>query len=121
VVGERATFAAALPWLRSLRSCRGRLGERLSTRIAGPARAIPGPADSVEAGIESQNLNRNGPKIKELSRELGVTSRQIVDRCRAEGIPVQNSVTRLDELTADRVRGWFRPVLREHEPLDGSA
>ncbi len=48
-----------------------------------------------------------GVKVKELAVELRVTSRAIIDRCRAEGWAVQNSVTRLDPQRADAVRLWF--------------
>jgi len=55
----------------------------------------------------------DGINIKDLARELSVTSRQLIDRCRAEGIPVQNSITKLSPEVADRVRNWFR----EQPPL----
>jgi len=53
-------------------------------------------------------IRRKGPKVKELARELGVTSRQLIDRCRQEGWPVQNSITRLDEDRAEIIRRWYR-------------
>ena len=46
-------------------------------------------------------------KVKELARELGTTSRRIIDRCRAEGLAVQNSVTRLKPEVERVVRAWF--------------
>lgn len=52
-------------------------------------------------------MGKKGPKIKELARELGVTSHRILERCRGEGVPAQNSASRLDLSTADRVRAWF--------------
>jgi len=45
--------------------------------------------------------------VKQLARELGVTSRQIIDRCRANGLPVQNSITRLKPDDERTVRMWF--------------
>jgi hypothetical protein len=30
-----------------------------------------------------------------------------MDRCRAEGVQVQNSVTRLDEQTVPVIKAWF--------------
>lgn len=55
----------------------------------------------------ARTMAKAGTKIKELARELGVTSRELVDRCRAEGVFVQNSITKLDTETERRVRGWF--------------
>lgn len=52
-------------------------------------------------------MAKKGIKIKELASELGVTSRTLLDRCRAAGWSVQNSVTRLTSDQARRVRGWF--------------
>ncbi len=54
-------------------------------------------------------MSKNGPKIKELARELGVTARTLLDRCRTEGIPAQNSLTRLNQSAADLARAWFQP------------
>lgn len=45
--------------------------------------------------------------IKRLAKEFGLTSRQLLDRCRAEGLPVQNSITKLRDAQARRVRSWF--------------
>ena len=52
-------------------------------------------------------MAKKGMKVKELARELGVTSRAIVSRCRAEGFPVQNSITRLKPQMEQMVRTWF--------------
>ena len=52
-------------------------------------------------------MAKKGIKVKELAKELGTTSRAIIDRCRAEGIPAQNSLTRLDRETERSVRKWF--------------
>ncbi len=52
-------------------------------------------------------MAKKGVKIKDLARELGVTSRILLDRCRAAEWPVQNSVSKL---TSDQVRqasDWF--------------
>ena len=49
-------------------------------------------------------------KIRELARELGVTSRRVIDWCRAEGIPAQNSIARLHPDAALRVREHFGSV-----------
>ncbi len=60
---------------------------------------------------------KKGPKIKELARELGITSRQLVDRCRAEGVAAQNSITRLTPAQAAQARGWFpAPAAQAGEP-----
>lgn len=52
-------------------------------------------------------MAKKGIKIKELAQELGVTSRELIDRCRAEGLTVQNSITKLDINTQRRIRAWF--------------
>ncbi|MFQ5490733.1 MAG: translation initiation factor IF-2 N-terminal domain-containing protein [Phycisphaerae bacterium] len=46
-------------------------------------------------------------KVKALARELGVTSRAVIERCRAEGFPVQNSISRLDAALVEALRRWF--------------
>ncbi len=46
-------------------------------------------------------------KVKDLAKELGVTSREIIDRCRTEGIRVQNSITKLPPDKVRLVRSWF--------------
>jgi hypothetical protein len=57
-----------------------------------------------------------GIKLKLLARELGLTSRQLIDRCRAEGVAVQNSITRLPADIEAIVRGWFRHAPGESSP-----
>jgi len=52
-------------------------------------------------------MRKDAIKIKDLARELGVPSRVLIDRCRAEGISVQNSITKLTPAQAERVRAWF--------------
>lgn len=52
-------------------------------------------------------MAKKGIKIKELAEELGVTARTVVARCRAEGLTVQNSITRLKPEQERIVRAWF--------------
>jgi len=52
-------------------------------------------------------MAKKGVSVKQLARELGLTSRQVIDRCRAEGLAVQNSITKLDREDERRVRTWF--------------
>ena len=52
-------------------------------------------------------MSKQWVKVKDLARELGVTSRTIIDRCRKEGYTVQNSITRLHPDTERVVRDWF--------------
>jgi len=52
-------------------------------------------------------MSKQWIKVKDLSRELGVTSRAIIDRCREHGHPIQNSVTRLRPDIERAIRGWF--------------
>ncbi len=55
-------------------------------------------------------MAKKGIKIKELARELAVTSRELIDRCRVEGLTIQNSITKLDTDTERRVRAWFEEL-----------
>ena len=66
-------------------------------------------------------MARMGAKVKALARELGVTSRQIIDRCRAEGIFVQNSITRLQPEVERLVRGWFADESRSPDGGEAEA
>ncbi len=52
-------------------------------------------------------MAKRGIRVKDLARELGVTSRELLNRCRAEGIPVQNSITKLGHNVEQLVRTWF--------------
>ena len=52
-------------------------------------------------------MAKKGIKIKDLARELGITSRALIDRCRAEGLPIQNSITKLPIDKERLVRTWF--------------
>ena len=56
---------------------------------------------------EPLEMAKKGIKAKDLAHELGITSRQLIDPCRAEGVPIQNSITKLDRQTEVKVRGWF--------------
>ncbi len=56
--------------------------------------------------------------IKRLAKEFGLTSRQLLDRCRAEGLPIQNSITKLGDDQARRVRSWFEQSEPEN-PREG--
>jgi hypothetical protein len=52
-------------------------------------------------------MAQKGIKVKDLARALGVTSRELIDRCRAEGMAVQNSITKLNVESERRLREWF--------------
>lgn len=52
-------------------------------------------------------MAKKGTKIKQLARELGITSRELITRCREEGMPVQNSVTKITVEMERVIRGWF--------------
>ena len=53
-------------------------------------------------------MAKKGIKVKELAKELGITSRELIERCRSGGVPVQNSVTKLQPQMERQVRMWFR-------------
>ena len=52
-------------------------------------------------------MSKKGIKIKELAKELGITSRDLIDRCRAEGLPVENSATKVKVELEHVIREWF--------------
>ena len=52
-------------------------------------------------------MAKKGISVRQLAHELGLTSRQLLDRCRAEKVTVQNSITKLPPATERRVRAWF--------------
>ncbi len=52
-------------------------------------------------------MPKKGIKLKDLARELGLTSRELLDRCRAHGIFAQNSITRLSPADERVIRAWF--------------
>jgi hypothetical protein len=52
-------------------------------------------------------MAKKGISVKQLARELGVTSRQLIDRCREGGLAVQNSITKLDVAAERQARSWF--------------
>jgi hypothetical protein len=60
-----------------------------------------------------EQRGKKGIKVKDLARELGLTSRALIDRCRAEGLAVQNSITKLDRNAEKKVRAWFAPAQSE--------
>ena len=64
-------------------------------------------------GDENSPKGKKGIKVKDLAKELGVTSRELIDRCRAEGVFVQNSITKLDRFRERKVRGWFNVDAKE--------
>ena len=61
-------------------------------------------------------MAKKGIKIKELAIELGITSRELIDHCRAQGLTIQNSITKLDINTERRVRAWFDEEGKETNP-----
>lgn len=52
-------------------------------------------------------MPKKGIKIKELAKELGVTAKGLLLRCREEGLKVQNSITKLPPQDERLVRSWF--------------
>ncbi len=52
-------------------------------------------------------MAKKGIKIRDLARELGVTARDVISRCREKGIPAQNSITRLGLESERTVRAFF--------------
>ncbi|MCH9002275.1 MAG: hypothetical protein IIC02_06845 [Planctomycetes bacterium] len=54
-----------------------------------------------------ETMPKKGIKIKELAKELGVTAKRLLLRCREEGLKVQNSITKLPPQDERLVRSWF--------------
>lgn len=63
-------------------------------------------------------MAKKGIKIKQLARELGLTSRELIGRCRAEGLAVQNSVTRITVEMERAIRAWFADGESSKVPTD---
>ena len=63
---------------------------------------------------QNEQRGKKGIKVKELAKEVGLTSRELIDRCRAEGVPVQNSITKLNRNTELKVRAWFNTKSLDH-------
>lgn len=61
-------------------------------------------------------MPKKGIKIKDLARELGVTSRELIDRCRAQGLDVQNSITKLPVEAERRARSLFAGAGEDEAP-----
>ena len=55
-------------------------------------------------------MAKKGIKVEDLAEDLGVSPRAIVSRCRAEGLPVQNRITRLKPDLERTIRAWFGAV-----------
>lgn len=60
-------------------------------------------------------MAKRGTKVKDLARELGITSRTLIDRFRAEGHPIQNSITKLSADLERKARAWFASAATEEE------
>ncbi len=54
-------------------------------------------------------MAKKGIKIEDLARELGITSRQLINRCHEGGLSVQNSVSKLNPQSERSVRAWYAP------------
>ena len=62
----------------------------------------------------NERNGKKGIKVKDLAKELGLTSRELIDRCRAEGVPVQNSITKFNRNIELKVRAWFNTKSLDH-------
>lgn len=65
-------------------------------------------------------MAKKGIKIKDLSRELGITSRALVEFCREQGVSAQNSVARLTPAAEQHIRASF-PAANPTLDDDGAA
>ena len=74
-----------------IRSVCGLLGYR-------PAR--PQPTPSTEIGVPKAKTLR----VHSLAKELGVTSKQVIEKCRAEGIELKNHMAAISFGLAESIR-----------------
>lgn len=65
-------------------------------------------------------MAKKGIKIKDLSRELGIASRVLVEFCREQGVSAQNSVARLTPAAERHIRASFPPANSTRDD-DGAA
>lgn len=49
-------------------------------------------------------MAKRGTKVADLAREMNITSRELIDHCRANGLSVQNRITKLTDEQVNRVR-----------------
>lgn len=52
-------------------------------------------------------MAKKGIKVRDLARELSVTPRNLIDRCRRSGMAVQNGITKLSPDQVHSIRAWF--------------
>ncbi len=87
------------------------------------------PAAAKESSSKKQKGDRSAPKtgkgaddrpvrIHQLARELNVRSKQIVERCQAEGVAVKNHMSTLTAEQIDLVRSWFTATTDDSRPDD---
>ena len=80
---------------------------------------MPRADKDIHQGNTPHPVNKSANKkvkIKDLAKELGVTSRRIINHCRHEGWPVQNSLTKLDPALERAIRASFH-----HNADDGNS
>lgn len=66
-------------------------------------------------------MRKKGPTIKEIAREIGVTSHALMIRCREEGIFAQNSITRIEPALVPRIKAWYDSSDATTEPPDATS
>ncbi len=80
-------------------------GDRLYAKTTMP------PRGDRLAGAAARTNNHHVEKttrVHILARELGVPSKAIIDRCRADGIEVKNHMAAVPHDLAEKIRAWFR-------------
>ena len=87
---------------RRRRGRRGRGGEKQEQEAAREAVA----AEVAEAAA-SEDI---GPiRVHLLAKELGVTSRELIERCAGEGIEIKNHMSSVKGEVVVQIRGWYAP------------
>lgn len=76
-----------------------------------PAEGAPGPAaeDEVLAPEPEPAAPSEPILLHHLAKELGESSKALLERCKAEALEVRSHMTKLTGESADRIRAWFRP------------
>lgn len=52
-------------------------------------------------------MANKGLKIADLAKSLGVTTRTLIECCRANGLTIQNGITKVPPHTEREIRSWF--------------
>ncbi len=72
-------------------------------RVRKPAKKAPAPASKAPAKPAAGTQ-----RVFELARELGVSSKEIVEKSKAEGLDVKSHMATVQKSLVKRISGWFK-------------